>query len=91
MAREERLAKMQRWLDEGLAGQGITCAREQREFGVSAATVKRDVDYLRDRFGVPVAWMPGRRAGICSSGPDRKASSISCQACGSVLKKFTPC
>ncbi len=53
MARIERLQKMSLWLERG---QRLRPAQLQHELGVSRATLKRDVVFLRDRVGVPLVW-----------------------------------
>lgn len=37
-------------------GQPITAESIAREFEVSSRTIKRDIDLMRDRLGVPIAW-----------------------------------
>ena len=38
------------------------------ELEVSLATVKRDLEYLRSRFGAPIEW-DSKRAGYCYAKP----------------------
>lgn len=53
MSRQERFAKLQNALESGR----IVGARELMALlEVSRATFRRDLDYLRDRLGVPIAW-----------------------------------
>jgi predicted DNA-binding transcriptional regulator YafY len=59
MAREERFARLRHWL--GTPG-GVVARVAQRELGVSLSTLKRDLSFLRDRFGVPVEWSSARQA-----------------------------
>jgi predicted DNA-binding transcriptional regulator YafY len=66
MAREERLAKLRSWL---VQSQVVTAARAMRDLGVSRATIKRDFDYLRDRFNLPVDWSPQRQGWVLQSTP----------------------
>lgn len=53
MDRTERFYKIQGML----AGRrAVPCAQFLRELEISRATFRRDLDYLRDRLGVPIAW-----------------------------------
>lgn len=53
MSKTERLYKMQRMLEQ----KPFVSARELMDkLEVSRATFRRDLDYLRDRLGVPVVW-----------------------------------
>lgn len=53
MSKTERLVKLQRLIEE----KGAVSARDLMEkLEVSRATFRRDVDYLRDRLGVPIIW-----------------------------------
>lgn len=55
MSKTERLVKLQRLLEE----KGAVSARDLIErLEVSRATFRRDLDYLRDRLGVPIIWDP---------------------------------
>jgi predicted DNA-binding transcriptional regulator YafY len=55
MSTAERLAKIQRMLEQ----KGCVSARELMDgLEVSRATFRRDLDYLRDRLGVPIVWDP---------------------------------
>jgi predicted DNA-binding transcriptional regulator YafY len=65
MAREERLGKLRMWL---VQNQAVAAARAERELGVSRSTVKRDIDYLRNRFNLPVEWSPQRQAWLLQPG-----------------------
>jgi predicted DNA-binding transcriptional regulator YafY len=58
MAREERLAKLRQWLG---TSRGVPPDRACTDLGVSLSTLKRDIAYLRDRFGVPVRWSAALR------------------------------
>lgn len=53
MGREDRLYKIRNLLE---AGQCLRPATLQAELGVSPATLKRDIQRLRDRFNAPLAW-----------------------------------
>ena len=55
MGRTERLYKIQRLLNSGRA---VPLARFLEALEISKATFKRDLEYLRDRLGVPVVWDP---------------------------------
>jgi predicted DNA-binding transcriptional regulator YafY len=53
MSKTERLVKLQRLLEE----RGVVPARDLMDrLEVSRATFRRDLDYLRDRLGVPIIW-----------------------------------
>lgn len=53
MGKTERLYQMQRLLEQ----KSIVSAQElMDELEISRATFRRDLDYLRDRLGVPVVW-----------------------------------
>ncbi len=53
MSKTERLVKLQRLLEE----KGAVSARDLMDrLEVSRATFRRDLDYLRDRLGVPIVW-----------------------------------
>ncbi len=55
MSKTERLARIQRLLEQ----KGSVPARElMSTLEVSRATFRRDLDYLRDRLGVPIVWDP---------------------------------
>ena len=62
MDRTERFYKLHRLLD---AKGTVRIAELLRELGVSRATFKRDLEYMRDRMNAPIAFDPG--AGIVSS------------------------
>jgi len=49
----ERLFKIQRMLE---AGKVVTAQDFLSALEVSRATFRRDLDYLRERLGVPVVW-----------------------------------
>ena len=51
MSQSERLHQIVQWLR---AGQRLSMPRIAERLGVSHATVKRDIAYLRDRVGVPI-------------------------------------
>lgn len=53
MGREERLYKIRNLLE---AGQCLRPAALQAHLEVSPATLKRDIQHLRDRFNAPLAW-----------------------------------
>lgn len=54
MSQTERLYRIVRMLED--ARQPVPLARFLDELEVSRATFKRDLDYLRDRLGAPIAW-----------------------------------
>lgn len=54
MSQTERLYRIVRILED--ARQPVPLARFLDELEVSRATFKRDLDYLRDRLGAPIAW-----------------------------------
>lgn len=55
MDRTERFYKIQALLKRP---RGTTMRELQDALGVSRSTLCRDLDYLRDRLGVPIAWNP---------------------------------
>lgn len=53
MSKTERLVKFQRLIEQ----KGVVSANQLMEqLEISRATFRRDLDYLRDRLGVPVIW-----------------------------------
>ncbi len=58
MDRTERFYKIQSLLRQS---QSVSMRRLCDTLEVSRATVCRDLDYLRDRMGVPIAWSPALR------------------------------
>ncbi len=58
MDRTERFYRIDRLLR---ARQSTPLAALIDDLGVSRATVKRDIEYLRDRFNAPIVWDRGRR------------------------------
>lgn len=55
MDRTERFYKIQELLKRQ---RGVTMRELQDKLAVSRSTLCRDLDYLRDRLGVPIAWNP---------------------------------
>lgn len=55
MDRTERFYKIQELLKRQ---RGVTMRQLQDALGVSRSTLCRDLEYLRDRLGVPIAWHP---------------------------------
>lgn len=53
MEQTERIHQIKAWLD---AGQYLRRGQLQRQFGVSAATVKRDIEYLRLHRNAPIVF-----------------------------------
>jgi predicted DNA-binding transcriptional regulator YafY len=50
------------WIHEQIGrGETITAEDVARKFEVSSRTIKRDLDLMRDRIGVPIAWDPSER------------------------------
>ena len=58
MDRTERFYKIDQLLQERRA---TPLASMMDELGVSRATVKRDIEYLRDRLNAPIVWDPSMR------------------------------
>lgn len=59
MGQTERLFKIRQWLGSGRC---VGRAELLRELEVSASTLKRDIQHLRDRLNMPLAW-DAERAG----------------------------
>jgi predicted DNA-binding transcriptional regulator YafY len=59
------------------------------ELEVSPATLKRDIQYLRDRFQVPIEWN-AELGGYTLDRPGPKPPSRNSRACGSPTRKSTP-
>lgn len=71
MERGERFYRMHRLLK---AGQCVPLRRFTEDLGVSRATFKRDIEYLRDRYGAPLVWdreRGGYRYDLTQPGADR--------------------
>ena len=58
MDRTERFYKIDQLLNDRRA---VSMASLIEELGISRATVKRDIEYMRDRLNAPVVWDPGLR------------------------------
>jgi predicted DNA-binding transcriptional regulator YafY len=58
MERGERFYRIHRLLK---AGRCVPLRRFTEDLGVSRATFKRDIEYLRDRYGAPLIWDAERR------------------------------
>lgn len=58
MDRTERFYRIDRCLRQRRA---CSMGELMADLGVSRATVKRDLEYLRDRFNAPILWDPARR------------------------------
>lgn len=58
MSREDRLHRLRNMLNNR---KSISMLDLKTEFEVSRATVVRDIEYLRDRYGVPIHWDRGMR------------------------------
>lgn len=50
------------------AGRMPNCSSLARHFEVSAKTIQRDIEFMRDRLGYPIEWDAERR-GYCYTGP----------------------
>jgi predicted DNA-binding transcriptional regulator YafY len=64
----------------------------QERLGVSWATLKRDIAYMRDRLNAPVVF--DRSAGRLPLREDRTAARphrMNCPACGSPPRRSMPC
>ena len=59
MDRTERFYRIQDLLKQH---KKLTMKQLQDSLGISRATACRDLDYLRDRLGVPIVWDPKTRA-----------------------------
>jgi predicted DNA-binding transcriptional regulator YafY len=71
MERGERFYRIHRLLK---AGQCVPMRRFTDELGISRATFKRDIEYLRDRYGAPLLWdreRQGYRYDLTQPGADR--------------------
>jgi len=66
MSRTERIHQIVHILET--SRQAVPVRRFLDELEVSRATFKRDLDYLRDRLGAPIAWQPG--------GPERSRGYV---------------
>lgn len=87
MDRTERFYKIERML----RNRDVVPLREfLDELGVSIATFKRDLEYLRERLNAPIPWDRAKR-GYRLHDPDPPPRAMNCLACGSVVPKPTPC
>jgi len=59
LERTERFYRIQQLLEGRLS---ISSPELQEQLEVSRATLHRDIEYLRDRFGMPIVWDSGLRA-----------------------------
>ncbi|MGH8250617.1 MAG: helix-turn-helix transcriptional regulator [Steroidobacteraceae bacterium] len=67
MDRTERFYRIRRRLIE----KGMLTRREiEDDLEISHATFKRDIEYLRDRLGVPIVWSRGRQAYVLDKGAE---------------------
>ena len=48
-------------IDRALRGGGVTAAEIARRYEVDHRTVKRDIEYLRDRLNAPIEWNPASK------------------------------
>ncbi len=75
MDRTERFYKIERML----RNRGVVPIRDfLDELGVSAATFKRDIEYLRERLNAPIPWdlMRPRRRSVCRSRCTRSSERV---------------
>jgi predicted DNA-binding transcriptional regulator YafY len=70
MDRTERFYKIDQLLGEHRV---VPFALFEEKLGVSRATIKRDLEYMRNRLNAPITWDRERR-GYCFSQPERGAS-----------------
>jgi predicted DNA-binding transcriptional regulator YafY len=71
MERGERFYRIHRLLK---AGRCVPLKRFTDDLGISRATFKRDIEYLRDRYGAPLVWdreASGYRYDLSQPGADR--------------------
>lgn len=67
MDRTERFYRIRRRLVE----KGALTRREiEDDLEISHSTFKRDIEYMRDRLGVPIVWSPERQAYVLEPGAD---------------------
>ncbi len=65
MSQNERL----HYIDTAIREKGFVTIKEiASKFEVSTRTVKRDIEYLRDRFSAPIHYLPNKK-GYCYSLP----------------------
>lgn len=67
MAREDRHNRLRLWL---LQPGGIGRQRALRELEISESTLKRDIAFLRDRYGMPARYRADRDAWVLEAPPD---------------------
>ncbi len=88
MDRTERFYKIDQMIGERKL---VTFAELKDALEVSPATLKRDIQYLRDRLNCPLIWdreAGGYRFEDTAAHP---AASSNCRACGSTPPKSMPC
>ncbi len=88
MSQTERLYKLKHFLD---AGRCLTKAFLLEELGISPATLKRDIAYLRDRMNAPSSSTRSAAAGGSTRTSKPSARSTNCPAYGSAPRRFMPC
>jgi len=67
MDRTERFYRIRRRLVENGA---LTRREIEDDLEISHSTFKRDIEYMRDRLGVPIVWSPERQAYVLEPGAD---------------------
>ena len=63
----------------------------QERLGVSWATLKRDIAYMRDRLHAPLVFDRNLGGYRFEKTGQRSARNMSCPACGSPPRKSMPC
>lgn len=64
----ERMAVAYGWL---IRGERVTSTRLGQHFELSSKTAQRDLEFLRDRLGVPFEWDARRGTYVCTPGGKR--------------------
>lgn len=54
------IARMSRILGELRAGRMVNCQRIAKDLEVCPKTIQRDLDFMRDRLGIPIFYDPSR-------------------------------
>ena len=91
---EERVSRHERFyrIDQLLNQHGVVSFETlQAALEVSRATLKRDLQFLRDRFHAPIVTTGTRAATVSSVAASRPARTTSCRACGSRRGRFMRC
>jgi len=88
MSQTERLYQIDQLLHDRKV---VSFAQLQDALGVSRATLKRDLEYMRSRLNAPIEW--SREAGgyrFASAAP-AVGAPMPCLACGSTSERSMPC